>query len=236
MLEIRDLEAGYGQIQVLWNVNISVGEGEIVAMVGSNGAGKTTLLKTIAGLIRPRGGEITLNGEPVTRLTPDVRVKLGISLVPEGRQLFSGMTVEQNLMMGAYSRDNPKNEIARDLDRVFDLFPALRERSTQLAGTLSGGEQQMCAIGRALMADPKVLLIDELSLGLAPVIVDKLVLTLREINTRQGLTVFLVEQDVETALRLASRGYVLETGSITMHGDSKDLLDDERIKKSYLGI
>jgi branched-chain amino acid transport system ATP-binding protein len=236
MLEIRDLEAGYGQIQVLWNVNISVGEGEIVAMVGSNGAGKTTLLKTIAGLIRPRGGEITLNGEPVTRLTPDVRVKLGISLVPEGRQLFSGMTVEQNLMMGAYSRDNPKNEIARDLDRVFDLFPALRERSTQLAGTLSGGEQQMCAIGRALMADPKVLLIDELSLGLAPVIVDKLVLTLREINTRQGLTVFLVEQDVEAALRLASRGYVLETGSITMHGDSKDLLDDERIKKSYLGI
>jgi branched-chain amino acid transport system ATP-binding protein len=236
MLEISDLEAGYGQIQVLWNVNISVGEGEIVAMVGSNGAGKTTLLKTIAGLIRPRGGEITLNGEPVTRLTPDVRVKLGISLVPEGRQLFSGMTVEQNLMMGAYSRDNPKNEIARDLDRVFDLFPALRERSTQLAGTLSGGEQQMCAIGRALMADPKVLLIDELSLGLAPVIVDKLVLTLREINTRQGLTVFLVEQDVEAALRLASRGYVLETGSITMHGDSKDLLDDERIKKSYLGI
>jgi branched-chain amino acid transport system ATP-binding protein len=236
MLEIRDLEAGYGQIQVLWNVNISVGEGEIVAMVGSNGAGKTTLLKTIAGLIRPRGGEITLNGEPVTRLTPDVRVKLGISLVPEGRQLFSGMTVEQNLMMGAYSRDNPKNEIARDLDRVFDLFPALRERSTQLAGTLSGGEQQMCAIGRALMADPKVLLIDELSLGLAPVIVDKLVLTLREINTQQGLTVFLVEQDVEAALRLASRGYVLETGSITMHGDSKDLLDDERIKKSYLGI
>jgi branched-chain amino acid transport system ATP-binding protein len=235
MLEITDLEVAYGQIQVLWGVNLNVQSGEIVAMVGSNGAGKTTLLKAVAGLLKPRGGEILLEDKTITSLDPDQRVKLGISLVPEGRQLFAGMTVRDNLLMGAYSRDDARSEIERDLDGMFELFPALQSRQTQLAGTLSGGEQQMCAIGRGLMAKPKLLLIDELSLGLAPVIVDKLLITLREINQR-GVTVFLVAQDVEEALMLASRGYVLETGHIVLEGDSKDLLQDERITRSYLGI
>ena len=236
MLAIENLEAAYGKIQILWDVSINVDEGEIVAMVGSNGAGKSTLLRCISGLLLPKGGKIELNGKDVTQLSPDVRVKLGIALVPEGRQLFFGMTVEQNLMMGAYKRDDPKEQVARDLDEMFALFPALEERRTQISGTLSGGEQQMCAIGRALMANPQILLIDELSLGLAPVIVDKLMITLRQINAERGLAVFLVEQDVEAALGLASRGYVLETGRIAMHGESQGLLADESIKKSYLGI
>lgn len=236
MLKIENLEAAYGQIQILWDVSISVDEGEIVAMVGSNGAGKSTLLRCISGLLPPIGGKIELNGRDVTQLKPDVRVGLGIALVPEGRQLFAGMSVEQNLMMGAYKRNDPKEQVARDLDEMFELFSELEERRTQIAGTLSGGEQQMCAIGRALMANPQVLLIDELSLGLAPVIVDRLIITLRQINAERGLAVFLVEQDVEAALGLASRGYVLETGRIVMHGESQGLLADESIKKSYLGI
>ncbi len=235
MLEVKNLQVGYGQIQVLWGISVSIHAGEIVAMVGPNGAGKTTLMKTIAGLLRPRSGEITLEGKDVTHIGADERVRLGISLVPEGRQLFYGMTVRQNLQMGAYSRSYTRDELAADLDSMFDLFPELKSRQGQLAGTLSGGEQQMCAIGRGLMAKPKVLLIDELSLGLAPVVVDKLLLTLHEINQR-GVTVFLVMQDVEAALRLAGRGYVLETGQIVLEGNAQDLLKDERIEKSYLGI
>ncbi len=235
ILKIKDLTTGYGNIQVLWDINMEVQKGSLVALVGANGVGKTTLMKTLIGVLRPWSGSIVFNGEDITDFDPDKRVKMGISLVPEGRQLFYGMTVEENLKMGAYVRD-PNEDVNRDLEFVYSLFERLKERRKQLAGTLSGGEQQMCAIGRALMANPKLLLIDELSLGLAPVIVDRLIEVISRIRKERDTTIFLVEQDVEVALGIADIGYVIETGRITRSGVAKELLEDSYIKTAYLGI
>ena len=235
ILKIKNLKAGYGSIQVLWDINIEVKKGSLVALVGANGVGKTTLMKTLIGVLKPWSGSIIFTGEDITEFEPDKRVKMGISLVPEGRQLFYGMTVEENLKMGAYIRDSDE-DISRDLEFVYSLFERLKERRKQLAGTLSGGEQQMCAIGRALMANPKLLLIDELSLGLAPVIVDKLIEIVNRIRREKETTILLVEQDVEVALGIADTGYVIETGRITRSGVAKELLEDDYIKTAYLGI
>ncbi len=234
MLKVSGLRAGYGEINVLWDVDLYVEPGEVVALVGSNGAGKTTLLMTLAGLIRARQGSITFFGEDITPLSAPERVRRGLALVPEGRQLFQGLSVEENLKLGAYARRDGK-EIAKSLEQVYALFPELAERRTQLAGTLSGGEQQMCAIGRGLMSAPKFLLIDELSLGLAPVVVDRLKGTIAEIR-KTGVTVLMVEQDVQTALEVADRGYVMETGRIVQEGPSEALLADPRIKAAYIGL
>lgn len=235
MLEIRGLEVAYGDIQVLWGIDLAVHEGEIVSLVGSNGAGKSTLIRTISGLTRSFKGEIRYNGKDITTLKPSEVVALGISQVPEGRKLFSGMTVQENLAMGAYSRKN-KEAIAQDLRFIYELFPRLEERKKQLAGTMSGGEQQMCAIGRALMTRPKLLLIDELSLGLSPLLVENLLEAIEKIYERWGTSILLVEQDVQTALEHAARGYVLETGRIVLSGSAGELLANPRIKQSYLGI
>jgi branched-chain amino acid transport system ATP-binding protein len=234
LLKIEALEAGYGEVQVLWNIDLQIARGEIVALLGSNGAGKSTLIWVITGLLKPRKGEIYFEENALRPLTPDQIVKKGICQIPEGRRLFSGMSVRENLMMGAFSRED-KAETLRDLEWVFHLFPALADRENQLGGTLSGGEQQMCAIGRGLMSRPKLLLIDELSLGLAPVIVDGLVKTLDVINQR-GTTIFLVEQDVQLALEHAQRGYVLETGKIVLSGSAQELLHNPHVKTAYLGI
>jgi branched-chain amino acid transport system ATP-binding protein len=234
MLEVRDLDAGYGDIRVLWGINIKVDPGETIALVGPNGAGKSTLLKTVAGLIKPMKGEVQFDGRNISGDNPDVRVRAGLSLVPEGRRLFAGLTVEDNLMMGAYLRED-KEAISRDLARVYDLFPEVAQRKTSLAGDLSGGEQQMCAIGRGLMASPRLLLIDELSLGLAPVAVDRLLKAIRRIQ-EQGVVILLVEQDVQTAFELANRGYVIETGRVCIQGTAEELLSDDYVRECYLGI
>ncbi len=235
ILKVNSLETGYGSIQVLWGIDIEVEEGSLVALVGANGVGKTTFMKTLIGVLKPWSGSISFMGRDITHLESEDRVRMGISLVPEGRQLFYGMTVEENLKMGAYVR-NPKENIDQDLEFVYSLFERLKERRKQLAGTLSGGEQQMCAIGRALMANPKLLLIDELSLGLAPVIVDRLIEVIARIRREKGTTILLVEQDVEVALGIADIGYVIETGRITKTGPAKELLEDDYIKKAYLGM
>jgi branched-chain amino acid transport system ATP-binding protein len=235
LLETRSLNIGYGDIQVLWDIHLRIDEGEIVALAGSNGAGKTTLLKGLVGVLKPISGEILFENKNISALRPYQRVPLGISLVPEGRELFYWMGVEENILMGAYSRLD-SNGIQKDLGWVYDLFPILRERKHQQAGTLSGGEQQMCAIARGLMANPKLLLLDELSLGLAPVMVDRLVHAIREIHRLRKISILLVEQDVQTAFELASRGYVIETGKIIVADTSKNLLSDSRIREAYLGI
>lgn len=234
LLRVESLQAGYDDVPVLHGVSLEVCRSEIVALVGSNGAGKTTLLKAVAGLLPVAGGRIVFDGASIADLRPYRRVQLGICLVPEGRRLFPGMTVEQNLLMGAYQRHDAR-AIRADLERVYRLFPRLKEREHQLAGRLSGGEQQMCALGRGLMAAPRLLLMDELSLGLAPVAVDALLEALHEIH-RQGMTLLIVEQDVRTALGLADRAYVLETGRVAMHGPAADLLADPGIRRAYLGI
>jgi branched-chain amino acid transport system ATP-binding protein len=234
LLKIEALDAGYGEIQVLWNIDLQVDREEIVALLGSNGAGKSTLIWAITGLLKPRKGEIYFEEIALSSLPPDQIVKKGICQIPEGRRLFSGMSVRENLMMGAFSRDD-KAEVLRDLEWVFHLFPVLIDRKTQLRGTLSGGEQQMCAIGRGLMSRPKLLLIDELSLGLAPVIVDELVKTLNVIKQR-GTAIFLVEQDVQLALEHAQRGYVLETGKMVLSGSAQELLHNPHVKTAYLGV
>jgi branched-chain amino acid transport system ATP-binding protein len=235
ILETRSLNIGYGDIQVLWEIHLRIDEGEIVALAGSNGAGKTTLLKGLIGVLKPISGEILFQDKNISALRPYQRVPLGISLVPEGRELFYWMGVEENILMGAYSRLD-SNGIQKDLGWVYDLFPILKERKQQQAGTLSGGEQQMCAIARGLMANPKLLLLDELSLGLAPVMVDRLVHAIHEIHRLRKISIFLVEQDVQTAFDLASRGYVIETGKIIAADTSKNLLSDNRIREAYLGI
>lgn len=235
IMEIKNLKTGYGNIQVLWDIDIEIEKGSLVALVGANGVGKTTLMKTLIGVLKPWGGSIIFEEEDITKLEANKRVKMGISLVPEGRQLFYGMTVEENLKMGAYVRD-PEENVDQDLEFVYSLFERLKERRNQLAGTLSGGEQQMCAIGRALMANPKLLLIDELSLGLAPVIVDRLIEIVDRIRKEKKTTIFLVEQDVEVALGIADKGYIIETGKITKSGPAKELLEDSYIKTAYLGI
>jgi branched-chain amino acid transport system ATP-binding protein len=234
MLRIQNLAAGYGSVQVLWNVSMEIGESEIVCLIGSNGAGKTTLLRTISGLIATWQGTIEFEGLALERLPPHEIVAHGISHVPEGRRLFRTMTVRENLLMGAYcNRDRTAQR--KDLERAYALFPVLAERRNQPCGTLSGGEQQMCAIARGLMSRPKLLLIDELSLGLAPRIVEILGQTLRQIRDL-GISILLVEQDVAVALEVASRGFLLDSGYVSISADSAQLADHPKIKQAYLGI
>jgi branched-chain amino acid transport system ATP-binding protein len=234
VLELQGVDAFYGRIQALRKMSIEVDKGEVVALIGSNGAGKTTTLRTISGLMHPHAGTISFDGREITNTGPSKIVELGISQSPEGRRLFPRMSVVDNLFMGAYSR-NDKPGIASDMDRVYTLFPRLKERRTQIAGTLSGGEQQMLAMGRALMARPKVLMLDEPSLGLAPILVETIFSIIREINA-SGTTVLLVEQNAHKALEVANRGYVLETGSIVKTGTGQELLASEDVQKAYLGM
>jgi len=234
LLELDAVDAFYGRIQALRKVSIRVDKGEVVALIGSNGAGKTTTLRTISGLMHPQSGTIKFDGLDITRTGPSRIVELGISQSPEGRRLFPRMTVLDNLRMGAYSR-NDRAGVASDMERVFTLFPRLQERRAQIAGTLSGGEQQMLAMGRALMARPKVMMLDEPSLGLAPILIETIFNIVREINS-QGTTVLLVEQNANKALEVANRGYVLETGVVVQEGTGKDLLASEGVQKAYLGM
>jgi len=234
MLEVRDVHTYYGHVHALKGVSLSVEAGEIVALIGANGAGKTTTLRTVSGLQRPRGGDILIGGKSVLGVPAHEIVFLGVSHAPEGRRIFSTLSVNENLNMGAYSLGGAKTRIEEHRQRVFELFPRLKERRTQLAGTLSGGEQQMLAIGRALMSDPKILLLDEPSLGLAPLLVRAIFETVQEIN-RSGVTILLVEQNARAALRLAHKGYVLETGTVVLSGRASELLADERVRKAYLG-
>jgi branched-chain amino acid transport system ATP-binding protein len=236
MLRLRNVDAGYGKLAVLRRVSLHVSKGEIVTIVGANGAGKTTLLETVAGLVRARGGEIAFDGERVGRLATERIVARGCSLVPEGRQVFATMPVRENLLLGAhvqYARGR-RLEVAEDLERVYGLFPILRERAAQLAGTLSGGEQQMLAIGRALMARPKLMMLDEPSMGLAPLVVKGIFAILRRVRDA-GTTVLLVEQNARSALRIADRGYVLETGRIVLQGTAEELLANRDVQRAYLG-
>jgi branched-chain amino acid transport system ATP-binding protein len=232
LLEVKNLNSGYGDIQVLRDVSMEINEGEIVALLGSNGAGKTTLFRTIIGLNRVWSGKIIFDGIDITNAPSEFIVKKGISIVPEGRRLFAGMIVTENLTMGAYV--NRKN-IEIKIQKIFDLFPRLFERRNYLAGDLSGGEQQMLAIGRALMNEPKLLLIDEFSLGLAPAVVESLIKIVSDIN-REGVSILIVEQDVQMILEITHRAYVIEVGSITINGKSSELMHDSRIKEAYLGI
>ncbi len=234
LLELEGVDAFYGRIQALRGVTIKVERGEVVALIGSNGAGKTTTLRTISGLMHPHSGTVTFDGQDISRTRPSRIVELGICQSPEGRRLFPRMSVLDNLFMGAYSR-NDKPGITSDMERVFQLFPRLQERRTQIAGTLSGGEQQMLAMGRALMARPKVLMLDEPSLGLAPILQETIFSIVREINA-QGTTVMLVEQNANKALEVANRGYVLETGVIVQTGSGRELLASEEVQKAYLGM
>ncbi len=234
LLDVKGLTVSYGAITALTAVSLRIDKGEIVTLIGANGAGKTTLLRTISGLLRPKAGSISWQEDrPIQSLRPDEIVRLGISHVPEGRQVFANMTVRENLALGAYQR-NDKPEIQSDMDRCYTLFPVLAERREQRSGTLSGGEQQMLVIGRALMARPQLLLLDEPSLGLAPLIIRKIFQIIREINA-EGTTVFLVEQNAHMALATAHRGYVLQTGRVIKTAAAKDLLADPEVKAAYLG-
>jgi branched-chain amino acid transport system ATP-binding protein len=231
LLQVEGLRVAYGGIEALRGISFEVEEGSIVTLLGANGAGKTTTLRSISGLLRPRSGSILFDGEHIDGLAPHQMVRLGIGHVPEGRRIFPRMSVRENLLMGAYHR---RDEVSGDLERVYELFPVLRERASQDGGTLSGGEQQMLAIGRALMGHPRLLLLDEPSMGLAPMIVARIFEIIREINT-QGTTVLLVEQNAAQALRLAAHGYVLETGEIVMSDAAGRLLADDRVRAAYLG-
>jgi branched-chain amino acid transport system ATP-binding protein len=234
LLELKGVETYYGSIQALKGISIDVREGEIVTLIGANGAGKSTTLRSINGLNHPRKGTISFQGRNITNDTPHSIVKRGIAQSPEGRKLFPRMTVTENLEMGAFQRSD-RAEIRRDMDRVFTLFPRLAERRTQKAGTMSGGEQQMCAIGRALMARPKLLMLDEPSMGLAPIFVERIFETIVEVN-KQGTSILLVEQNALMALHVANRGYVLETGTVALADDAKALAQNEQVKKTYLGV
>ena len=231
MLKIDELKVSYGGIEAVKGITFEVPERKIITLIGANGAGKSTTLRTIAGLVKPAHGRIHLQGEDITGLSPDRIVSKGITLVPEGRRVFPDLTVLENLKIGAYLR---KDDLTDDLNWVYDLFPRLKERSWQAAGTLSGGEQQMLAVGRALMSRPKLMMLDEPSLGLAPLVVQDIFKIIQEIN-RQGVTVLLVEQNANMALKIADLAYVLETGNITMRGTGAELLADERVKEAYLG-
>ena len=233
MLEVRNLHVHFGVIHALKGISLTVNDGEIVTLIGANGAGKTTTLRTISGLKKPTSGEIILDGVDITNASAQERVRIGISHVPEGRRVFSNMTVLENLELGAYLRKD-KEEIAKDLKKVFDLFPVLSDRRKQLAGTLSGGEQQMLAIGRALMSRPKILLLDEPSMGLAPLLVQEIFNIIKDVNSN-GTTVLLVEQNARMALQIAHRAYVIETGRIVLAGSGAELMESEEIKKAYLG-
>jgi branched-chain amino acid transport system ATP-binding protein len=231
---MRGVDVYYGRVQALHSVSLQVAEGEIVALIGSNGAGKTTTLRTISGLIHPARGEVRLGGRPIHALAAEQISRLGVAHAPEGRRLFGRMTVRENLEMGAYTRRDDDG-VHADFERVFTLFPRLQERQSQLAGSLSGGEQQMVAIGRALMSAPKILLLDEPSLGLAPILVDAIFEVIREINAK-GTTILLIEQNALLALRTAGRGYVLETGNVVTEGPAKQLLDSAEVQRAYLGM
>jgi branched-chain amino acid transport system ATP-binding protein len=232
MLEVDDIHTAYGSIEALKGVSLKVEEGEVVTLIGSNGAGKSTTLRSISGLTPPRTGSITVRGEEISTMPAQEIVRLGISQSPEGRRCFQRMTVRENLELGAYLRRDAN--IAGDLDRVFDLFPRLKEREKQKAGTMSGGEQQMLAMGRALMAEPQLLLLDEPSMGLAPILVDRIYETVREIN-KQGTTILLVEQNANYALDVSTRGYVLETGKVVLADKSAALRENPEVQNAYLG-
>lgn len=235
MLEIKNISAFYGNIQALHDVSIKINQGEIITLIGANGAGKTTTLMSISGIVRPKTGEITFDGEVITGKKPDKIVQMGLAHVPEGRHIFPYLTVMENLDLGAYLRKDKEN-VKKDLDHVFELFPRMEERKNQQGGTLSGGEQQMLAISRALMARPKMLLLDEPSLGLAPIIVRQIFDIIKRINEEDGTTIFLVEQNANLALKVAHRGYVMENGRITLEDKADRLLANEDVKKAYLGI
>ncbi|MCP4751972.1 MAG: ABC transporter ATP-binding protein [Proteobacteria bacterium] len=234
-LRIQDIHSFYGNIQALKGVSLELTAGEIVTLIGGNGAGKTTTLMSISGLVPPKQGQILFNDTPIHRLSPDQIVAMGIIQVPEGRRIFPDFTVQENLDMGSYLRKD-KGGIKRDLEYVFDLFPILKERRSQLGGTLSGGEQQMLAISRGLMGQPKLLLLDEPSLGLAPMIIKQIFHIIEKINKESNTTIFLVEQNANLALQIADRGYVMENGVITMEDEASNLLNDEAVKRAYLGI
>ena len=233
MLEIKDIEVYYGVIQALKGISFEVNQGEVIALIGANGAGKTTTLQTITGLLQAKRGSISFEGKDITRTTAHNIVKLGIAHVPEGRRVFSNLTVYQNLRMGAYTRAD-KNEIEESLNLVYERFPRLQERKNQMAGTLSGGEQQMLAMGRALMSKPKLIVMDEPSMGLSPIFVNEIFDIIRKVSA-EGTTVLLVEQNAKKALSIADRAYVLETGQIVLSGKAEDLLKDDSVKKAYLG-
>ncbi|MDD2915483.1 MAG: ABC transporter ATP-binding protein [Gallionella sp.] len=233
LLEIRDLQVAYGGIHAVKGIDLHIAPGELVALIGSNGAGKTTTLKTLAGLLHPAGGQIHYDGNSLNDIAAHRRVTLGIALVPEGRGIFARLTIADNLLMGAYSR-NDQHEIATDLERMYALFPRLAERRNQLAGTLSGGEQQMVAMARALMSRPRLLMLDEPSMGLAPLMVQKIFETIRDIAAL-GMSILLVEQNARLALQAANRGYVMESGTITLSGASDELLGSDAVQRAYLG-
>jgi branched-chain amino acid transport system ATP-binding protein len=233
ILEVEDVHTYYGNIHALKGVSLNVREGEVVTLIGSNGAGKSTTLKTISGLLKPRVGNVRFGGKRIDQLPPDEVLKLGIAQSPEGRRIFSRMTVQENLEMGAYARTD-RTHIKSDMDHVFTLFPRLKERLGQKGGTLSGGEQQMLAIGRAMMSKPNVLLLDEPSMGLSPILVEAIFAIIREINAA-GSTILLVEQNALMALQIASRGYVIETGQIVLEDTGANLLKSEKVRKAYLG-
>lgn len=233
MLKINDIHVYYGAIHAIKGISFEVNQGEIVTLIGANGAGKTTILHTVSGLIKPKTGSIQLFDKEISNIEAHKIVEMGMAQVPEGRRVFSKMTVQENLEMGAFSRKD-KASFDADYDMVFQKFPRLKERRKQLAGTMSGGEQQMLAMARALMSKPKILLLDEPSMGLAPILVDEIFNIIQEIN-KAGTTVLLVEQNAHKALSIANRAYVLETGTVVLSGDAKDLLDNEEVKKAYLG-
>ncbi len=233
MLEVRDLNVYFGVIQAIKNISFDVDKGEVVALIGANGAGKTTTLHTISGLLTPKSGTITLDGKDLTKVPAHKIVSMGMAHVPEGRRVFASLSVYDNLKMGAYTRKDSK-EINSTLDMVFEYFPRLKERRNQVAGTLSGGEQQMLAMGRSLMSNPRIVLMDEPSMGLSPLYVGEIFEIIKQIK-KEGTTVLLVEQNANMALSVANRAYVLETGRITMDGNANDLMNDERVRKAYLG-
>ncbi len=233
ILEIKDLVVSYNGIEAVKGISFDVPKGEIVTLIGANGAGKSTVLKTVAGVVKPKNASILFEGEEISGKTPDFIVSKGVTLVPEGRRVFPNLTVLENLKIGAYLRKD-KKEIQKDIEHVYELFPRLSERSWQLAGTLSGGEQQMLAVGRALMSSPKLIMMDEPSLGLAPLVVQDIFSIIRQINS-EGITVLLIEQNANMALKIADKAYVMETGRITMEGTGEELLANETIKEAYLG-
>lgn len=233
ILKIKDLVVSYNGIEAVKGITFDVPKGKIVTLIGANGAGKSTVLKTVAGIVKPKNASIVFEGTEISGKTPDFIVSKGVTLVPEGRRVFPNLTVLENLKIGAYLRKD-KKEIQKDIEHVYELFPRLKERSWQLAGTLSGGEQQMLAVGRALMSSPKLIMMDEPSLGLAPLVVQDIFSIIRQINS-EGITVLLIEQNANMALKIADKAYVMETGRITMEGTGAELLEDETIKEAYLG-
>jgi branched-chain amino acid transport system ATP-binding protein len=235
MLELLDIHAGYGEIQVLKGVNLKIEQGEVVSLIGANGAGKSTLLKLVSGLIAPTHGSVTFMGQEIAGGKPDEIVKAGISHVPEGRQIFAGLTVRQNLLLGAYVHGSKKSDLEKLYPTVFNLFPILKTRFSGKAGALSGGEQQMLAIARALMSQPKLLLLDEPSLGLAPIVVNQIMNIVRDLRSK-NIPILLVEQNVAAALQVADRAYIMETGMITGQGNALELLENDEVQKKYLGM